>query len=433
MYVLRGFVSINSFISNVPGTVSPIGELSSHSATFSREVGRYSRPAFPNVRLISFLSKLDSVSVPVDPDLELDILELLEWMFQRSIDGSFNSDRDTALQLIFNQFETKLDIDVIGPMETNGTYWLPSSITFKSRTAGDNNIKLWLSDTAFKAQYVDYEIVVVPPVVPLDDLHRNRTYVLELLQKISPSSHIKDVESYRLGIPDTLTISTPYDWTDKNDPTITQSTPWTVITYGNAANNSDLIKETIVAYILANSTYSREAWEKIYPDLFLPTEYYLTPMWHQYSLPNQQIQAGLYSPTVNIVKAMNLGAETFIGFEIPFISNHLNVVPTMYKGGLSLVAIGNPKNRNTIYEFSELWPQYANISTDQFDFNRIDPVTSQFIILLISMLRYAETMTQYSDVPVGFSRVKRGNYFYLSTNFNKIQYLVLLKSNILPN
>jgi hypothetical protein len=432
MYNLRGFIAINPFVSNVVGTISTIGELSSHSATFSREVGRYGRAAYPNVRLISFHSKLNDVSVAIDPDYEDTVLSMMEWMFQKSIDGTFTNNRDNALQAVFNEFDTIVDIVDMGIMVTNGTYWLPESLTFSVRGPDDNLCKVWFSDTAFKAQYDLFEIVVVPPVVPLDDLHRDRTSVLNLLQSITPSSHVKDIEDLRAGIPDTLTISTPYDWVDKNDETITQPTPWTVITYGNAANNSDIIKETIVDYILDNSVYPREEWEKIYPDLFLPTEYFLSPAWHKYSLPNQQNIGGLYSPIVRITEAQYLAELTFYDYDLPHILEYYSVVPTLYKGGLSIVCVGHPRNRNEIYDFTTLWPQYVNISTDQHDFNRISPETAEFIMLLVNMMVIAETMTPFSDVPVGFSRVERGGIYYLSVNYEKIQYLMLLKSNNIP-
>lgn len=429
MYALSAFITMSSMANNTPSVDSPIGELSSTAATYSREVGKYALPAYPDVKMTSFHSSASDVLVPVPPAYTDDILALAQWMFTRSIEGTFSDNKDDCRQAIVAEFGSTFDVTNIGKMVTNGSYWLPEYLFLSANNGESNSIRLWFSDPAFQAQYDLYEIVVVPPVVPLDDLHKSRSVVLQLLSEINIPDHLKKAAELKGPNPSTHLISTNYDWVDKNDPNITHPTPWTVIIWGGAGNNADIIREALVEYILANSQYGRDEWEKIYPDLFRPTEFYITPIWDRYSLPNQQTQAGLFSPTIPYRHMLSYARQTFHESPIDYVENNMTAVSTVFKG-LMLLAVGNHRNRHNNFRFDELWPRYVDIGTQHTDFNRIPPKTQEFIRILITMLVDAEYMDEYTILRPGFSRVKRGDNWYLATTFDKVLYLVSIRSNV---
>lgn len=429
MYALSGFIKIAAMVSNEPSVDSVLGELSQRSATFSRELGHYSNNSFPDVKLTSFNSRREDELVEVDPSYVNLTLQISQWLFLRSIDGSLSDDRESCRQQLLAQFDQQIEVLSIGQMANNGNYWLPEQLIIRALGMGEDNVvRLWYSDAAFQAQYDLYEILVVPIVDPLDDLHGNRENVLQLLNTITVPSVLNKVDVLAGAHPPTEIVSNEYDWTDKNDPSITKATPWTVIIYGDAGNNADLIREALVDWILANSNYPREEWEKIYPDLFLPNEFYITPTWDRYSIPNQLTVGGVYSPTLKYVEMYSYAVSTF--FEIPtdHIRQYMSHSVSMYKS-LGFVAIGNPRNRNGIYAFDTLWPEYAAITTASHDFNRMSPKTSEFIMLMINLFMTAEQLTDYSSLPTGISRVTRGGLRYLAATYDKMLYLVSLKSN----
>lgn len=429
MYVLSGFIRIASMVSNEPSVNSALGELSQRSATFSRELGHYSNNSFPDVKLTSFNSKRNDALVKVDPSYVTVALQISQWLFLRSIDGSLSDDKENCRQQLLAQFGEQIEILSISQMENSGNYWLPELLIFKSVGAGEDNvIRLWYSDKAFQTQYDLYEILVVPIVDRLDDLHGNRENVLALLNSITVPSVFAKVDQVTGEFPPTETVSTDYDWVDKNDPSITRATPWTVVVYGEAGNNADLIRDALVTWILANSNFPREEWEKIYPDLFLPNEFFITPTWDRYSIPNQLTIGGIYSPTLKYADMYPYAISTF--FEIPedHIRQYMSHSTSVYKS-LGFVSVGNPRNRNGIYAFDDLWPEYASITTSSHDFNRMSPDTSEFIMLLVNLFMTAENLTSFSSLPSGVSRVTRGGLQYLAMTYKKVLYLVSLKSN----
>lgn len=431
MYNLSAFISIPALTNNQAGQDSPLGELSATAKTYSREVGIYKTQDHLNTVLNAFYSATDGVITVVDPMITAALLDVAEFLYNRAIDGTLSDDKSSCQQLLLTQFGGTVQFNLVGRMVTNGVYWMPETLTLSLVGFGENEIRIWFSDPAFRSQYDRYEIVVVPPVESLDDLHGHRAVVLTLLDSLTISEHVTKVNRLIAEDPQTYLISHEYDWTDKNDPTVKKATPWTVIVYGVGGNNDDVIREALVDYILANSNYPRSEWEKIYPDLFLPLEFYVTPMWDRYSLPNMQTSAGIYSPTVSWVDVMRYALGTCYNQTFQHASEHVATTQTLYKS-LGLVVLGNSRNRNGIFDFGTLWPEYATLPSTNADFARMSLLTQRFSLMLTQSLIHAESLTPSSLIPEGYSRVKRGEYYYLAKTFNKVLYLFWLKFNDFP-
>lgn len=428
MYAMHGFITIGAFANNTPGVISPIGEISSSSSSYSRELGFYSSATTPDVKLVSFSSLNNGTKTAAAPAYTDPVLTMAQWLYNRSIDGTLSDDREECRQLLITQFGTVLDFARVGNMVSNGTYWMPDQVAVTVKSQPDNLLKIWFSDPAFNSQYDLYELVVVPPHTPVDDFHGSRSAVLSLISGITVTKMAKATDAVVGDKPPTHVISEDYDWVDKNDPAITRPVPWIVLVYGNAGNNADLLREAIISYVMGNTVQARSEWEKIFPDLFLPNEFYITPLWDRYSLPQQQTIAGIYSPTLSYADVINYAMSTFVDTPWQHAKDHVAVSTATYKS-LLFLSVGNPRNRDNVFDFGKLWPYYAAISSMSTDFNRIPPITQEFIIKLQTMLMHAETMTQFTTVPSGFSRVKRGINWYLVMNYQKMQYLMSLKSN----
>ena len=54
-------------------------------------------------------------------------------------------------------------------------------------------------------------------------------------------------------------------------------------------------------------------------------------------------------------------------------------------------------------------------------------MVQQWMLLFAAAIQHAETITEYSDVPQGFSRLKRNGLIYVAFSYKKVQYLVLTK------
>ncbi len=424
---LSAFISMNAMNVNLLGVDSPIGELSSFSRTFSREVGKYSKVAYPDVFMHTFDSKLDGVHSVVPDAMVTKILAMGQFLFNTSIDGSLSDNKESCQQAITAEFATDLEVLTVGAMETNGVYWLPTYVFFKV-LGSENLCRVWFSDPAFRAQYDINEILVIPPVVPMDDLHKERAIALAKLDGISIHDMVTREGILTGDVPETKLHTVEYDWVDKNDPSIRVPTPFMVAIYGASGINDDLIRQALIDHILADSAFDRDEWEKIFPDLFRPTEFYIGPIWDRYSLPNNTISAGLFSPVFPIRDTSKYARSFFPAMEAEYLNANVATSTTVFKG-LAFIAIGNPRNRGDLFRFEELWPNYINLSTNHGDFDRIPPLTQKFIIKLITMLETAENLTDYSEIPTGMTRITREGIRYLASSYNKVMYLVALKSN----
>lgn len=427
MRKLSAFISMNAMNVNLLGVTSPIGELSSYATTFSREVGKYGKVAYPDVFMHSFDSKLDDVHSVVPDAMVSKILAMGQFLFNTSIDGSLSDNKESCQQAITAEFATDLEVLTVGAMETNGVYWLPTYVFFKV-LGSDNLCRVWFSDPAFRAQYDINEIMVIPPVIPMDDLHKERAIALAKLDGISIHDMITREGILTGEIPETKLHTVEYDWVDKNDPSIRVPTPFMVAIYGASGINDDLIRQALIDHILANSAFDRDEWEKIFPDLFRPTEFYIGPIWDRYSLPNNTISAGLFSPVFPIRDTAKYAGSFFPAMDKAYLDANVATSTTVFKG-LAFIAIGNPRNRGNLFRFEDLWPNYINLSTNHSDFDRIPPLTQKFIIKLITMLETAENLTEYSEIPTGMTRITREGIRYLASSYNKVMYLVALKVN----
>lgn len=429
MYNLSAFMTVNAMNNNLVGITSPIGELSSYSRTFSREVGNYAQAAYPDVRLQSFNSTTDGVAGKVPDAISNKILNLGQFLANASLAGTLSDNKETCHQAVNAEFTGVIEVISTGAMESNGQYWLPSYIFVRVLGAGDNTCRIWFSDASFRGQYDINEILVIPPVVPMDDLHLNREVALAKLRGINIQDVITREGILTGDIPETKLHSVEYDWVDKNDSTIRFPTPFLVAIYGASGINDDLIRQALIDSILAESAYGRDEWEKIYPDLFRPTEFYIGPIWDRHSLPNNSVSSGLFSPVLPYRTIEDYASKLFPVLEPAYIKANVASAGTCLKG-LTFISIGNPRNREAKFRFEELWPTYIDLSTSHPDFNRVPPVTQKFIIQLIGMLVVAENLTDYSELPVGMTRVVRDGVKYLAGSYNKVMYLIAIRSNI---
>lgn len=431
MYTCHAFMVINSLINNEVDQVSKLGELSYKSRSYSREIGVYTHDDYDRVRLMTFYSYQDNNKAPLSKELATEVLALGDWLTEQSLLNRIDADRTAFIQKVNAEYAGRITMKQVGKMVTNGIYYLPEYITF-SLTADkrENVYKIWFADEAFQQQYDKYEIEVIPQIVNIDDFHKGYTKVSETLTEHTVRKLHHRVNEMANGHPYTYIITNIYDYINPDDKSMKLPTSWTVIIYGEHGNNSDIIREAIADYVLANSDFNRTEWEKIIPDLFIPTEFYLCPFWTKFATENLQLKGGIYSPLIPYRDVIPFAKRTMFGYEQKHLEDNVTVFSSTYKS-IGIIACGHPKNRLLPSKFEEAWVDYCNIYSTSRDFNRISPQTQEFILLMNKMLLETETMTPDSSVLLGFSRVQRGDMVYLSKEHNGVSYLMPLRWNFL--
>lgn len=454
-YSVKGFMAYGSMANNVPEQVATLGELSVRSATYSKDRALYATTAGTGgnataVNLSVFSSKTaDGTTVDVPTDYATQLLTMGAWIYTQSVSGQFTSDPVSCQQQIVAEFSGVIKDVTIGQMLQQGSQWMPEYVVFHfvatSATSPSftsiSRAKLWFSDNSFASEYDEYTLEFVPPLPSgrsLDDFFKPSSQVVAEVAQFTLPLLMQQIQVVASNDPYTLVKSIEFDYHDPNDPTFTSPTNWTFVIYGAAGDNIDALKSGLVDYILSNSAHSRDDWAKIFPDIFTSTEFIICPMWNQYAVPNKTLEEGVYSPSVNLVSAQNIAPSVFIGskYTAPHVTANTDLTGVPYKS-LSLMICGGPDNRNGISRFDQQFGDYMAVPTSSLDFDRMQQSTQDFITtVLYPLLQIAENMTEFSDIPIGFTRLSRQNpsgatVLYVVATYNNVQYLVVAKSYLM--
>ena len=177
-------------------------------------------------------------------------------------------------------------------------------------------------------------------------------------------------------------------------------------------------------WVLENSAYPEDEWEKFIPDLFKVTEFLITPLWDEYSIPNETLTAGLNSPIIDYNIILEKARATATQYPDVHVDQYTQVSVANYKS-LGFIVVGGTENRDGIYTFKAQFPDYIVIPTSSNEFGRMSPITQEWVMKFSEMLKIAETMDTFSDVPLGYTRVIRDNVMYVAMMHDQVQYLVV--------
>lgn len=455
-YSLKGFFAYGALADNDPNEVALLGELSVWSRTYSKDrllfsVGSGGNPSTSVDTTIFSSKRADTdVQVPVPVPYASLLTDIARWCYVQATTGIFTSNPEVFRQQILTEYSGRIRDVQVGPMLQQGSIYLPEFVVFyfvpdavsedwgpERDYLDESRVKIWFSDDAFSRQFDEYEIEFIAPIPNLDDFFLladqvttrvNARTIPELTDQIR---EIAARNPYTILRSDNFTYHDPLAGSDYTLPTT-----WTFIIYGAGGNNIDAIKEALIEWILDNSTHTREEWAEIFPDIFTSTEFVVTPMWNQYAVPNMTLQEGVFSPTVNVQRALEIARVTSTGtnYTEAHVDEVLAVVGCTYKS-LGLLVVGGPENRNGINRFERQWPDYMAVATTSIDFNRMQPDTQQWVMLLYQMLAVAEDMTEFSDIPLTMTRLRRTapggqTVLYLVSSYKNVQYLVVARSSL---
>lgn len=428
MHTLKGFVHIQPLVDNDVSQTSVVGELSTYARTFSREIGHYTNATYGDVGFSSFYSIDDGLGeIAVNASSRDIILAIGQWVYEQAVLGTFTVDKAACLAAINAEFIGLISDLAVGDMvEYDATTFFPENIYFVNADVAvdPNNIKVWFSDPAFRVQYDKYTFVVVPPIDVVDDLRQPALTVKALLDAISNADQMLRIQTAANGDPTTVIRVSDSVWVNPADPTVELTTSWSVLIYGAAGDSIDLIRTAIIDYILANSAFIFTEWEDWLPHIFKVTEFIITPFWDKYSIPNQTLVTGLHTPTINHSEVLARAIATAPNYDAAHVESMLNTSVSNFRS-TAFMAVGAASNADGIYELYVKFPDYFVVPTTSIEFGRMSPDTQAWVMLLAQMLNVADTMTEYSEIPITMSRLIRDNIMYLVAVYNDVQYLVV--------
>jgi hypothetical protein len=428
--IVKGFVTINSFVNNTPGQVSALGELSAWSRTYSKEKGEYQQDDIPGYRLTTFkvVDNVTGVQQVLGTPIAREAIQVVASCIQYATTHIRPYDSiDFKNTLLTNFFQKVTDLHM-GDFRDNGSIALPEWLSWTSAENNNAVIKIWLSDPAFQDQYDEYEIVVIPPINTVDNLFNAYNLALTEINSRTSAQMSDKIETVKGVNPETYLRLLDFNFVNRINTTQVNKTTWAVLVYGKVGDNIDSIKDAIVEYVLTNSTHTKSEWEVILPDIFKRTEFVLLPRWDKISIPNLGNLSSLYSSAVSPLEAIAYAKRAINFYSTTFIDSNITIFPYDYKA-LAIVAV----NGNTNIEGSEtlfgLFPDYIPVPSTSADFNRMQVKTRNWLIFLEQLLIIAETATQFTSVPLFARKQYRNNLLYISGMYDNVNYLIAAKSN----
>jgi len=436
MYILKGFMVIAPLADNTVNVIAPLGELSTQSYTYAKEKGHYTNPSYRDVILTTFRSEnfVDGIETLTQVPIahQSPALRIGQWLYTKAELGEITSNYVRCLEQLQAEFGTLVSNIEIGEMKTDRTRWLPEWISYTLTGQPENEVKIWFCDQSFQEQYDEYEIQFVPALEPIDSFFLDPLVVKSMLAQRTTVDIFNRIEEVKNKLPYTFLLSQEFEYRGQDTAQTRIMTNWTVMVWGIAGNNPDIIKQELARYILSLTAYTEADWIKIFPDIFTNTEYILMPFWDQYAIPNRTIVTGMYSPSTHLLAALSLAysAVEGKGYYREHVNENLVLSSVLYKS-LAFAAVGGPYNRDGVYRLDQKWPDYLIVPTTSPDYNRMELKTQQWIKLFYDMLVVAENATLTSSVPLGMSRVIRNGVMYIAASFDRVLYLVLTRFSVM--
>ena len=429
MFTLKAFAVNDVYINNTQNTIATIGELSTQALTYSQNIGYYKSNSSSDINLVTFTSDVNNTPYILPQVVVDEIVSIIKFIYDASAASGNQIYADVLLNSLLNTFISIANDFSCGGIVNNVIPEWVSWTIINSTVDINNKVKIWFSNSSFEIQYDDYKITVIPPITPLDVFFESTTNIITALNSVTPTMLMSTIQNAKNGYPESIIAANDYNFVDPTTVGNLIPTSWYLLINGIAGTNLDVIRNSLIDYILSNSTHTQAQWTTIFPDIFKATEFIIIPNWNKYSIPNLTLQAGIYSPNIKISTALNLLTNLIPSYPAAHIASNADIFTQQYKS-LTLLSIGSPDNNNNIYCLSDMFPDYINVSSTSLDFARMSQNTQNWAVILDLAIITAETMTNFSAIPNGMSKLTRNNILYLVFKFNNIDYLVASKASV---
>lgn len=430
MRSIRGFVTKSASIKNQPGVVSEHFELSPLALTYTRERGEYQDSDFVGDVLHTFKARnLDTGEMYELPQTQVKeilavVSEVLTYMQQNTYPYNTIDLQNTILTF----FNGKIQNFVLGALHVGSERTVPEWMSWDSITHPETDIRIWTRNEAFENQYTDYEIVTVPPVDLLDRFFGSYGDLAAQLKTMTVSGMVERIQTYKGIYPDTFTRVYNFDYINPNNQAQKTSVMWGVLVYGKNGDNIDAIKDAIAQYVLENSTRSEAQWKVIFPDIFKRTEFLFYPRWDKIAIPNLTELSAIYSSASDPIETLQFARAKWNSVSPAFVESNLTIIPFDYKA-ITVLALNGISNIEGRRKLMDLFKDYIPVSTNSLDFNRMSVYTRDWVLMMVELIKTAETATEFTSIANPMRRVYRDGVLYVTRMYDSVNYMVAARSN----
>lgn len=428
---VKGFIEIPSFVTNTPNTIAELGQLSNHARTFSVDQDEYSNPDKDAADLVIFESLALGTRVEVPGEAVEYVFDIMEHAYANFVSNQPFEEQLTAAFGSTSGIENPIgSISVGSEVLVNGKLF-PTWVSFTLETENDTvNLRLWLSDSVFRAEFDSFDIKVVGPTGTVPELYSTYENVNISLAAIDLEQHVENVERVRASNPFTKQKVVDLEWVDPNDSTKTHKVNFFCLVYGPLGENRDNLLDSIRQYLVDNSTYTLEEWVVYFPELLNINQFHLIPQWDRVAMA--AIQDGgngvnsVYSPVFRYDITMDNARKLITGPTLTELKAVTDLFHLSYRA-LGVVAIGDKNNAEGTVRFSEAYPDYTVLPVNSTHLDSLRAITSNLITKLGVLVRICEDDDGTTELPTGYSRVNINGANFVEHTENNIVFRMVTK------
>lgn len=427
MRLIQGFVTKDSFIINQDGQVNEFFELSPLSLTYSKERGEYQSSASVGDILHTFTARdtTTGIGFTLQPLEVADVLSVTSAVLAYCNGYTFNSTE--FINYIRTSFNGKILSFTHGALYEGNLFSIPDWTAWT--LLDGTEVRIWHRDEAFQNQYSFYEIVTVAPLDNIDQFFSRYSDIVSKINALSISTVMERIQTAKGVYPDTYTRILTFKLHNQNNIDQSIDTQWGVLVYGKNGDNIDSIKDSIVDFLLHNSSHTEAEWKVIFPEIFMRTEFTFFPRWDKVAIRNTaelgSIYSAIYKPTDMLDHVI---ANSPTPITQTYASEKLSVMPFDYKSITCGVICGST-NLPSVDEITEIFPDYIPVNTSALDFNRMSQKTREWVLKMVDLIHTAETVTEFSTVINPMRRVTRNGKLFVCFVYDNVNFLVSAKKN----
>lgn len=432
---VKGFIEIPSFVTNTPNTIAELGQLSNHARTFSVDQDEYSNPDKDAADLVIFESLALGTRVEVPNEAVEYVFDIMDHAYANFVSNqSFEEQLTAAFGSTSGNENPISSISVGSEVLVNGKLF-PTWISFTLETENDTvNLRLWLSDSVFRAEFDSFDIKVVGPTGTVPELYSTYENVNTSLAAIDLEQHVENVEQVRASNPFTKQKVVDLEWVDPNDSTKTHKVNFFCLVYGPLGENRDNLLDSIRQYLVDNSTHTLEEWVVYFPELLSINQLHLIPQWDRVAMAAVQDGGNgvdsVYSPVFRYDVAMDNARKLITGPTLTELKAVTDLFHLSYRT-LGVVAIGDKNNAEGTVRFSDAYPDYTVLPVNSTHLDSLRAVTSSLITKLGVLVRICEDDDGTTELPTGYSRVSVEGASFVEHTENNIVFRMVTKQSYL--
>lgn len=399
---------VNTSIVEVGG-VAPLGELSTHARTFSKNAQDYQLPISTGLSLTIF-----NDANPTPEQLVL-VDKLVSAMLRETSQISVDNYQELALirKITANLDITGLEIgDVVKYQNHKGVEYMKFEILRTSQA--NDTVMIYYSDSELRNRYSEVTYEVIPPtaIANLEQPYH------DLLQVV-PVNPVQAILATTGDTPHTDVHRIDVTIHALDDNTKTVVLPFYIVAWGNHSGVDYKVREALRSYILANTTEDA-AWVAYFaPALWISNRFWMYPKWEDMAVDDGV--DGMYSSVMNVPE--HIAHMVAIGeYDNAYVSSHLELITVPYKN-LMVGCIPSPANIAPNDKLTNIIPDYAS-DADNMMFSLQSETTKQWATMMYNLITVAEGRYTMDEVSTDILLSVHSAITYYTASTNGITYSV---------